>query len=181
MTVKCVRHHEIELSLPYYRSQLMEHLIELLLIVRAISGTLFRKPLRHCVFRIFDSMARAICSATVIAKLLVNEILCRHRAPKTLLSDGGKNFVSKLICEVCSLLDIKNSIQPRIIHKRMGLLNVLIALFHNNCQYMYRQIKRTGTSVYHQYYSHTRLSRKRQLRIPHFISYTGANHAYLQK
>ena len=45
--------------------------------------------------------------ATVIAKLIVNEIFCRHGAPKTLLSDRDKNFLSKLIREVCNLLSIK--------------------------------------------------------------------------
>ncbi|XP_028417823.1 uncharacterized protein LOC114542487 [Dendronephthya gigantea] len=54
-----------------------------------------------------EAFAVSTIEASVIAKLLVNEIFCRHGAPKTLLSDRGKNFLSKLIREVCGLLDIK--------------------------------------------------------------------------
>ena len=32
--------------------------------------------------------------------LLVDEIIARHGAPKVLLSDRGKNFLSKLVAEV---------------------------------------------------------------------------------
>ena len=44
--------------------------------------------------------------ATVIARLLVHEIIARHGAPKVLLSDKGKNFLSKLIAEVCKIFKI---------------------------------------------------------------------------
>ena len=46
-------------------------------------------------------------SATTIAKLLVEEIFCRHGAPEHLLSDRGANFLSSLIQDVCKYLDIK--------------------------------------------------------------------------
>ena len=42
--------------------------------------------------------------APVIAKLLINEILCHHGSPCTLLSDRGRNFLSTLVCEVCKLM-----------------------------------------------------------------------------
>jgi len=45
--------------------------------------------------------------AETIAKLLVNEIIPRHGAPRTLLSDRGKNFLSLLVAEVCKLYSIK--------------------------------------------------------------------------
>ena len=45
--------------------------------------------------------------ADTIAKLLVNEIISRHGAPRTLLSDQGKNFLSQLVSEVCKLYRIK--------------------------------------------------------------------------
>ena len=44
--------------------------------------------------------------ATVIARLLVDEIIARHGAPKVLLSDRGKNFLSKLIAKVCKIFKI---------------------------------------------------------------------------
>ena len=45
--------------------------------------------------------------ASVIARLLVDEIFCRHGAPGTLLSDQGSNFLSSLVSEVCKLLNTK--------------------------------------------------------------------------
>ena len=51
-----------------------------------------------------EAFAVSTIDAVVIAKLLVNEIFCRHGSPKTLLSDRGRNFLSKLVKEVCKLL-----------------------------------------------------------------------------
>lgn len=45
--------------------------------------------------------------ASVIARLLVDEIFCRHGAPRTLLSDRGSNFLSSLVKEVCRLLNTR--------------------------------------------------------------------------
>lgn len=47
--------------------------------------------------------------APTIADLLVNEILPRHGAPRTLLSDRGSNFLSRLVKEVCFLKDTKKT------------------------------------------------------------------------
>ena len=48
-------------------------------------------------------------SAVTIAQLhvLVEEIFCRHGAPKELPSDRGANFLSEIVLEVCKLLNIK--------------------------------------------------------------------------
>ena len=45
--------------------------------------------------------------AKTIAKILVNEIIARHSAPKILLSDQGKQFLSNLVKETCEYLIIK--------------------------------------------------------------------------
>ena len=45
--------------------------------------------------------------AETIAKLFVEEIVCRHGIPEELLSDRGTNFLSSLIQEVCKLLGVK--------------------------------------------------------------------------
>ena len=45
--------------------------------------------------------------AETVARLLVEEVVCRYGAPERLLSDRGSNFMSELIAEVCRLLDIK--------------------------------------------------------------------------
>ena len=39
--------------------------------------------------------------ATVIACLLVDEIISRHGAPRVLLSDRGTSFLSKIVTDVC--------------------------------------------------------------------------------
>ena len=44
--------------------------------------------------------------ATVIARLLVDEIISRHGAPRVLLSDRGTNFLSKIVADVCKIFQI---------------------------------------------------------------------------
>ena len=44
--------------------------------------------------------------ASVIARLLVDEIIARHGAPRVLLSDRGASFLSKLVAEVCKVFQI---------------------------------------------------------------------------
>ena len=46
-------------------------------------------------------------SASTIAKLLVEGIICRHGVPNQLLSDRGANFLSNLLTEVYSLMGIQ--------------------------------------------------------------------------
>ena len=45
--------------------------------------------------------------APTIARLLVDNIVCRHGVPEELLSDRGANFLSDLILEMCRILGIK--------------------------------------------------------------------------
>ena len=45
--------------------------------------------------------------ATVIARLLVDEIISRHGAPRVLFSDRGTNFLSKVVAEVCKIFQIQ--------------------------------------------------------------------------
>ena len=54
--------------------------------------------------------------ASTIAELLVDEILARHGAPRTLLLDRGANFLSKLVSEVCKIINTKKKLthQPII-------------------------------------------------------------------
>ena len=45
-------------------------------------------------------------TAETIAKIFVENIICRHGMPKSLLTDRGTNFVSKLFQSICSILKI---------------------------------------------------------------------------
>ena len=42
--------------------------------------------------------------AETIARLFVNNIICRHGVPEQLLSDRGANFLSELIQDICKIL-----------------------------------------------------------------------------
>ena len=45
--------------------------------------------------------------AETVAKLLVENVICRHCVPEELLSDRGANFLSELIQGICDLLGMK--------------------------------------------------------------------------
>src|SRR6266481_841389 len=45
--------------------------------------------------------------APVIARLLVEEIMCRYGAPYQLLSDRGTNFMSQLVSETCKIINTR--------------------------------------------------------------------------
>ena len=45
--------------------------------------------------------------AETVARLFVEEVICRHGAPEHLLSDRGANFLSDLLAEVCCLMKVK--------------------------------------------------------------------------
>ena len=53
-----------------------------------------------------EAFAVPSVEASVIARLLVDEIIARYGAPKTLLSDRGTNFLSKRVAEVCKIFQI---------------------------------------------------------------------------
>ena len=54
-----------------------------------------------------EAFAVADQQAQTIARLLVENIVCRHGVPQELLSDRGSNFLSDLILEMCSILGIQ--------------------------------------------------------------------------
>ncbi|VDI13937.1 Hypothetical predicted protein [Mytilus galloprovincialis] len=47
--------------------------------------------------------------ATTTAKVFIEEVVCRHGAPRQLLSDNGKNFRSNLVKEICKLMNTKKT------------------------------------------------------------------------
>ena len=53
-----------------------------------------------------EALPVASAEASVIARLLVDEVIARHGAPNVLLSDRGSNFLSRLVAEVCKIFQI---------------------------------------------------------------------------
>ena len=47
--------------------------------------------------------------ATSIARVLVNEFICRFGVPDSIHTDQGKNLESKLVKEICILLGVKKT------------------------------------------------------------------------
>ena len=54
-----------------------------------------------------EALALKSIEASCIAHLLVDKILSRHDAPRTLLSDHGSNFLSSIAKEVCNLMNTR--------------------------------------------------------------------------
>lgn len=53
-----------------------------------------------------ESFALKTQEASEIAKVLYNEVFCRFGCPRSILSDRGQNFCSKLIQELCKYFNI---------------------------------------------------------------------------
>ena len=54
-----------------------------------------------------EAFATSDQKATTVARILIDEIISRHGAPKAILSDQGRQFLSDLVKEVCKYFDIK--------------------------------------------------------------------------
>ena len=54
-----------------------------------------------------EAFATSDMKASTVAKILVDEVICRHSAPEELLSDQGRDFLADLIKEVCAYFKVK--------------------------------------------------------------------------
>ena len=54
-----------------------------------------------------EAYALPSTEAPRIARLIVDEILARHGAPRTLLSDRGPNFLASIVKEVCKIMNTR--------------------------------------------------------------------------
>lgn len=66
----------------------------------AVSGWLIQQMVRSYTVKITRS------KASVVAKALFAEVICRYSAPLIFVSDKGHNFLSKYVAAMCELLDI---------------------------------------------------------------------------
>jgi transposase InsO family protein len=56
-----------------------------------------------------EAFPSARADAPTVARLLVDEVICRHGAPERLLSDRGSTFRSALVREVCQIFGTRRS------------------------------------------------------------------------
>ena len=52
-----------------------------------------------------ECFAMKTVEAEAVAKIYVEEVVCRHSAARELLSDRGKNFLAKIVKEVCEFVN----------------------------------------------------------------------------
>ena len=81
-----------------------------------------------------EAFAVPSIEANVIARLLVDEIIARHGAPRFLLSDRGTNFLLKLVAEVCKLFIFRKWTHLVTTRKQTALFKDSIRLFANHFQ-----------------------------------------------
>ena len=80
-------------------------------------------------------------TAVLTAQAFVDLVIARHGSPMTLLSDRGRNFQSKLIAEICNIMDVRKISTTSYCPQANGLaencnrtlLNTL-SFFINKCQ-----------------------------------------------
>lgn len=79
-----------------------------------------------------EVFATADQSAATIARLLVDQIICRHGIPTELLSDRGATFLSQLLSEVYQL---------------MGMRKVNTTVYHPQTDGLVKRLNRTMTDM----------------------------------
>ena len=57
-------------------------------------------------------------TSETIARLLIDNVVCRHGVPNQLLSNRGPNLLSELILDVCEILGIKKKINTTAYHSQ---------------------------------------------------------------
>ena len=72
-----------------------------------------------------EAFALPSCEAPRIAQLIVDEILSRHSAPRTLLSDLGPNFLASIVKELCKLIDTRRLLTTSYHPQTDGLVEKL--------------------------------------------------------
>lgn len=90
-----------------------------------------------------EAFAVPTIDAPTIADLLVNEILPRHGAPRTLLSDRGSNFLSRFVKEVCFLMDAKKTFTTSYHPQCDGL----VERFNGACHTTSILLRKIGTAI----------------------------------
>ena len=81
--------------------------VDILQLPQTINGNSYVAVFMDYLTKWPEAFAIADQTAETIARLFVEQIVCRHGIPEQLLSDRGANFLSSLMQEVCKLLGVK--------------------------------------------------------------------------
>ena len=76
--------------------------------------------------------------AATTAKLFIKEIVCRHSAPRKLLSDRGKNFLAKVVKGICQMVNT---------------CKVNTTSYHHECDGLVERFNHTLTTIISMYVS----------------------------
>ena len=103
-------------------------------------------------------------SALTIAKLLVENVVCRHGVPAQLLSDRGAAFLSQLMKEVCEVVGVKK-VNTTAYHpgSSNGSIGPSQVCWPRRCNRMIP----TGTCTSHTFYLHIEPVSRNLLKNPH--------------
>ena len=98
--------------------------------------------------------------ALSIAKVLVNEFICRFGVPDSIHTDQGKNFEAKVIQEICHLLGVTKTRTTPYHPQSDGLVRDLIGPYWR-CSALQWLMNMTGTFLSQRYFWHIeQVSRK---------------------
>ena len=86
--------------------------------------------------------------ATVIARLLIDEIISRHGAPRVLLSARGTNFLSEVVAEVCKIFQIQKVNTSSYHPQTDGLVERFNSTLCQSLSMYVPKTRKIGTSSY---------------------------------
>ena len=87
--------------------------------------------------------------ATTVAKILVNEMICRFGVPLEIHSDQGQNFESALFKEMCCLLGMSKTRTIPLHPQSDGMVERMNRTTEAQLSILFKTIKEIGTSLSH--------------------------------
>ena len=77
-------------------------------LVRTDAGNVYVLTVQHAFTRYLEAFPMKDSKASTVAKHFITGIVLRHGVPRKILTDLGTNFLSRLMQEICKLLDIEH-------------------------------------------------------------------------
>ena len=107
----------------------------------------------------------------VVARLLIDKIIARPGVPRTLLSDGGKTFLSSIVMETCRLLDITKLNTTAYHPQTDGLVERFNGTLAQSLSTYVSKTKKTGIATFLWFYSRIEFLRRTSPVNRHFSFY----------